>query len=85
MWGYAYHYWVTSQNVEIVYSNMQVMYSDLPFNEKQERLRESTVNEQKNERVNCTYVVLLSFMIVGYILINYYYFITGQHGGSGDE
>lgn len=30
MWGFAYHYWVTSQNVEIVYHNMTVMYSDLP-------------------------------------------------------
>ena len=29
MWGYAYCYWVTSQNVENVYFNMAVMYSDL--------------------------------------------------------
>lgn len=48
MWGYAYHYWVTSQNVEIVYSNMAVMYSDLPFSEKEAKLKESTVNEISN-------------------------------------
>ena len=28
MWGYAYCYWVTSQNVKVIYSNMSVMYDD---------------------------------------------------------
>ena len=25
-WGYAYCYWITSQNVDIIYSNMVLLY-----------------------------------------------------------
>ena len=41
MWGYVYYYWVASQNVEIVYDNRRVMYSDLPIKEKENKLKPS--------------------------------------------
>ena len=85
MWGYAYHYWVTSQNVEIVYSNMAVMYSDLPFSEKEAKLKESTVNEISNSRINYGYISFLSILIIGYIAMNFYVLYTGDHGASGSE
>jgi len=30
LWSYVFVYWVTSQNIEIIYFNMTVVYSDLP-------------------------------------------------------
>ena len=64
---------------------MAVMYSDLPHEEKVKKLKESTVNEKKNSRVNATYVTLLTILILGYIAINYIIYFKGHDDETHEQ
>ena len=49
---------------------MEIMYSNMPLENKQKSFQESKINEKFNKCVNLAYIASLIVVIAGYITLN---------------
>ena len=53
---------------------MEIMYSNMPLENKQKSFQESKINEKFNKCVNLAYIISLIVVIAGYITFNAVYY-----------